>query len=259
MLSISTDIPWKGEKEMFGHDQQSGLGLIELIVSMTIVAALASFAVTQFASVQNLQRFVETRDRLIVLENLVRFAITNDRALKQTIKKNQTLATCMKQAGNACKPVPRPLALWLSSKTRIDGTYELDGRRCQGSACPVDMKLEFYTSCKGNGACERVKVLYFSYKLYVEGILFKKGLTKRIFENSASDEGALCESDDSGRTKFASSIFGGKMTCTPSPGFSRKLTGISPQDCKVGKEVLVGYSADGKAICEKIKFSESKR
>lgn len=244
---------------MYGNDQQSGLGLIELIVSMTIVATLASFAVSQFASVQNLQRFVETRDRLIVLENLVRFAISNDRALRQTIKQNETLASCMKNAGNACKSVPRPLTLWLSSKTRIDGTYDLDGRRCQGGGCPVDMKVEFYTSCRGNGSCERVKALYFSYKLYVEGILFKKGLTRRLFENGASDEGALCESDDNGRTKFASAILGGNMKCTPSPSFSRNLNGISPQDCKVGKEVLVGFGADGKPICEKIKFSESKR
>lgn len=244
---------------MFGKDQQSGLGLVELIVSMTIIAALSSYAASQFLSVQNLQRFVETRDRLIVLENTVRFAISNDRALKQTIRRNKNLAACMKNAGKACQAVPRPLELWLSKGTRIDGTFELNGRRCKDSNCPVEMKVEFYTSCKGQGSCERVKTLFFSYQLYVEGILFKKGLTKRIFENSASDEGALCESDENGRTKFASAIYGGRMECSASPNFNRRLSGLVPQDCEVGKQILVGYEASGKAICQKIKFSESRR
>lgn len=249
-------------------NSSGGFTLVELAVSIGLLGVLMLAGLKVIVRTDQLRVFTQDIQVLTELEESLRHALQSNVALTASAVKSNDLRACLASDGRNCPSGRRKFSLYNVDRSLLSGSYESDGRRCN-TDCVIDVEVEFEGICPVAGRCDRAKYMLFSYKIFADYALIgrgigartivRSGLIRRSFEIiDPSDENFPCELDRFARTRFARKIRPTGVDCVSSPRLARDIDGIEAKDCKPGVELLAGFDANGKGICQDIKFEKRK-
>lgn len=235
--------------------QEEGFSLIEMMVTLALTIGLSYFAVDNILMVKELAKLTENKIIISNLEEDVRATITQKSRFFATSKKNTYIKNCLLEDGKFCPTDSQDLKLWVSSKQPLPVKFYADGRRCNLDECPIEAKATYRGICELTSRCDKIASSLVEYTITAGDVVMKRGSIRRnVSSETFSDTNEVCENQPEGRKLLVSDMRAGRLNCVPAPPFERSITGAVSGTCVMGKEVLVGFDAEGAPVCEAIKF-----
>lgn len=233
---------------------ESGFSLIETVLALGLGLGLLAFVKDPLMSTLQLNALTKDENAWQNLENDLRRSVLDNALFAIAQKQNPVLDHCLQADDLPCPAGRHPVHLYLSEKRLSTGPMAAPGIPCTGSPCALEVQATFNGVCRTTVACDAVGAVEFDYRILVAGKVFRQGYLQRNNKvKNIVDENQACQVDDLGRSGFAQSIGPTSIGCLAAPRLNRKVSGIELGDCLRGRELLVGFDAGGKRICEAIK------
>lgn len=247
--------------------QERGFSLIEVLVAAGIGVAVLSFAGSEIRRSMELKRLVTKHDIIGNLEEKIRRAVKDPVSMERSGKGDKKLESCLQADKDNCETSGGDFDLVsVSGGTdgnivqTLTGSYNGSGASCT-AGCPLKVETSFKAVCRGSVAtCDVGETIVVSYRILVDEHVFRSGVVTIVNPvDGAGDDNLACGLDERNLPKFANHVSQATMSCLPLPVGARRLTGVNPGSCVMGKEVMVGFDPGTKEIiCVPAKFSSGK-
>ena len=240
----------------YQRDRSAGFSVLELVIALALTMLIAFYAVDNLILSQELSKLASNRVAISQLEKDLRSAVFDTRSFFVTATKNPSLYGCLKLDSRNCPRGMVPITFMLTKDMPMTGSYQASGERCADDSCPFKLASSFEAICGRSTPCDRARYLVIHYEISFDETILKKGSIRRTFAvKPVSDDSYSCQTDNFGRSKLAYGLRPSGVDCRDLPELQREISGVDPADCKPGLELLVGFDADGAAICQPIKFT----
>lgn len=237
---------------MHSFFEQRGASLIGLLVGLAVGIIAVTIAMQLVENLKTVEKSIVARDVMSDLQYRVQESVASQGSMGITIAKNKSMRGCLFKDNKICKLDLRPFDLWLAGTIKISGSYDADGRYCEGSNdCIFKIRTEYMPECNKK-PCDQAQRLNIYYQVLRDKSVVRSGrMIHKIKQTYTGDNNTVCAADDKGNPQFVSKIHGGKIACSELKAPTIKLSGVKPGRCNDETEILAGV-VGGKIVCEKI-------
>ena len=235
--------------------QQSGFSVIELMVSIAVMVTLSYFAVDNLLEMRSIANLAERKTMISNIEEDIRAGVLKKNRFVATLRKYPEIKTCLIEDQKQCPSDPIKFDLWVSENRKLPLKFNLNGSTCKTDSCAIEAELTFRGICAESSRCDKVATSLVEYSIRVDDAVLKRGSVFRsVSARTYSDDNEICRNGEPGQVMLVSDIRRKRLRCVPGPTMTRSVNGVTPSDCVLGKELMVGIDENGAVICEPLKF-----